>query len=41
MQEAIKDVGLELPEEIKISPVHTFSDTMNINIDSLEVGIVF
>ena len=41
MQEAIKDVGLELPEEIKISPVHTLSDTMNINIDSLEVGIVF
>ena len=41
MQEAIKDIGLDMPEEVKISPVHTFSDTMNINIDTLAVGIVF
>ena len=35
---AMKGAGLELPEEIKLSPVHTFHDTLNITHDSIEVG---
>jgi len=35
---AMQGAGLELPEEIKLSPVHTFHDTLNITHDSIEVA---
>jgi len=35
---AMEGAGLELPEPIKLSPVHTFNDTLNITHDSIEVA---